>query len=384
MEKKLSNSNELELRITGGVKPRLTGKMGWRVHPTTGEKNNYHTGNDYGMPVGTKLYMPYNGKVIFSGVHGGYGLNIETTPFSNKKRITLLAHLSKVYVKAGDFVQQGTLIALSGGDPKDKPNAGNTTGPHLHLSEGEFKVGEARPYFDASPSGNPMEWQRPEWIRHWDVANNFQKEKDAYTGANPAPSDGKLIPETGYSLKLKRNTNVRTAPSTSAKIVKTLPAGTILPYKAWTKTNGYDWKQLEDGNYIANGSYANNRENAEIIKSTAPKPPLKSNREIANEVKLGRWGNGAERVRRLKEAGYDPVAVQAIVDGDKAPSAPSFKVGDKVRPKQGAKYQNTSSGKTVPAWAAKQVNPIVKIVGNKAHVGGSLNSWLLLSDLVRA
>ena len=35
---------------------------------------------------------------------------------------------------------------------------------------------------------------------------------------------------------------------------------------------------------------------------------------IAKEVIRGKWGNGAERKRRLKEAGYDPVAVQRRVN----------------------------------------------------------------------
>jgi N-acetyl-anhydromuramyl-L-alanine amidase AmpD len=36
--------------------------------------------------------------------------------------------------------------------------------------------------------------------------------------------------------------------------------------------------------------------------------------DIAREVINGRWGNGAERVRRLSEAGYDAAAVQARVN----------------------------------------------------------------------
>ena len=45
--------------------------------------------------------------------------------------------------------------------------------------------------------------------------------------------------------------------------------------------------------------------------STAPKK--KSNEEIAKEVLKGLWGNGAERKKNLVAAGYDPVAVQKIV-----------------------------------------------------------------------
>lgn len=40
----------------------------------------------------------------------------------------------------------------------------------------------------------------------------------------------------------------------------------------------------------------------------------KSNEEIAKEVIAGLWGNGKERNQRLREAGYNPSAVQRIVN----------------------------------------------------------------------
>lgn len=41
---------------------------------------------------------------------------------------------------------------------------------------------------------------------------------------------------------------------------------------------------------------------------------VKSNEELAQEVIHGLWGNGADRVKRLTDAGYDYNAVQKIVD----------------------------------------------------------------------
>ena len=41
----------------------------------------------------------------------------------------------------------------------------------------------------------------------------------------------------------------------------------------------------------------------------------KANEEMAEEVKNGLWGNGEDRYNRLREAGYDPYEIQAIVDG---------------------------------------------------------------------
>ena len=53
-------------------------------------------------------------------------------------------------------------------------------------------------------------------------------------------------------------------------------------------------------------------------KETTPgeEKPLteKTNEDIADEVILGLWGNGAERKQRLEEEGYDYDAIQEIVN----------------------------------------------------------------------
>lgn len=64
------------------------------------------------------------------------------------------------------------------------------------------------------------------------------------------------------------------------------------------------------------------KEEAETIADTAPtkpiqKPqntPLKSEDEIAREIIAGKWGNGAERKKRLTEAGYNYESVQKLVN----------------------------------------------------------------------
>lgn len=48
--------------------------------------------------------------------------------------------------------------------------------------------------------------------------------------------------------------------------------------------------------------------------SSTPKPTLKSNETIAQEVINGAWGNGADRKNRLTAAGYDYSAIQDIVN----------------------------------------------------------------------
>lgn len=48
--------------------------------------------------------------------------------------------------------------------------------------------------------------------------------------------------------------------------------------------------------------------------STPSQPSKKSNEEIAKEVIDGKWGNGEDRKKRLKEAGYNYDTIQAIVN----------------------------------------------------------------------
>ena len=41
---------------------------------------------------------------------------------------------------------------------------------------------------------------------------------------------------------------------------------------------------------------------------------VKSNVEVAYDVLDGRYGNGQDRINKLRAAGYDPTAVQEIVN----------------------------------------------------------------------
>ena len=50
------------------------------------------------------------------------------------------------------------------------------------------------------------------------------------------------------------------------------------------------------------------------VAETPDKTLNKSINEIAKEVLAGKWGNGAERTKRLKESGYDPDKVQKAVN----------------------------------------------------------------------
>ena len=83
-----------------------------------------HQGVDWGVSTGTTVFASSGGKVISAGWNGGYGYSVLIQHPDGRK--TRYAHLSKITVSYGEYVEQGERIGLSG-------NTGNSTGPHLHF-----------------------------------------------------------------------------------------------------------------------------------------------------------------------------------------------------------------------------------------------------------
>ncbi|WP_432106238.1 M23 family metallopeptidase [Streptomyces sp. bgisy091] len=88
-----------------------------------------HSGQDFAVPIGTKVEAAHTGRVVKAGPNGGgdgpaYG-NAIVIKHANGK-YSQYAHLSKIEVKVGDRVKTGDEIARSG-------NTGNSSGPHLHF-----------------------------------------------------------------------------------------------------------------------------------------------------------------------------------------------------------------------------------------------------------
>lgn len=83
----------------------------------------YHTGVDFGGPVGTPIRAPAAGTVVYSDtldLHGqtliiDHGLSVMTGYY----------HLSEIYVGVGDQVTPGQIVAAGG-------STGLSSGPHLH------------------------------------------------------------------------------------------------------------------------------------------------------------------------------------------------------------------------------------------------------------
>ncbi|MEB3265660.1 MAG: M23 family metallopeptidase [Cyanobacteriota bacterium] len=101
-----------------------TSNFGYRLHPVLGSWL-MHSGKDLAAPEGTPVVAALSGRVLSSGVAGGYGLAIEIE-HDRPRRRTLYGHLSELYVKPGDRVRQGEVIGRVG-------STGLSTGPHLHF-----------------------------------------------------------------------------------------------------------------------------------------------------------------------------------------------------------------------------------------------------------
>ena len=87
-------------------------------------RGDYHTGVDFASSVGTKIVAADSGTVSFVGWNGGYGRCLMINHGNGYQ--TLYGHTSRIYVKQGQSVKKGQVIAAVG-------STGNSTGPHVHF-----------------------------------------------------------------------------------------------------------------------------------------------------------------------------------------------------------------------------------------------------------
>lgn len=102
---------------------RVSSDYGYRNSPIFG-KQEFHTGIDIPASYGTPVIASADGKVIFSGTKGGYGLSIMID--HGNGLVTLYAHNSSLIAKVGDVVKKGETVSKIG-------STGWSTGNHLHF-----------------------------------------------------------------------------------------------------------------------------------------------------------------------------------------------------------------------------------------------------------
>ncbi len=94
-----------------------TSDFGWRRY-------RHHYGVDIRLSVGDPVHSAWEGVVRVAHYDGDYGKVVVVR--HNNGLESLYAHLSKLNVKQGDWVEAGSVVGLGG-------STGRSTGPHLHF-----------------------------------------------------------------------------------------------------------------------------------------------------------------------------------------------------------------------------------------------------------
>ena len=198
----------------------LTGKF--RVTCEYKRKGNWAAGWHTGIDMvcdNDKIYSSCDGEVTRTGWDDSYG-NFIVVKNSADGKYHWFCHLSKISVSKGAKVSRTSVIGIMG-------NTGNSTGKHLH-----FEIRNAsNKYADNS---NPADYMGiPNKVGSYDSAN--------YQIGSTNSSNF----STGELKTLARNTNLRSAPTTSASKVLYLANTTLYVLEpACAQADGYTWDKV--------------------------------------------------------------------------------------------------------------------------------------------
>lgn len=103
---------------------RLSSKFGRRRHPILGY-TKMHRGVDFAARPGTPIFAAGDGRVVYAGRKGSYGIYARIR--HNSRYQTAYAHMRALRrgIRRGARVEQGQVIGYVG-------STGRSTGPHLH------------------------------------------------------------------------------------------------------------------------------------------------------------------------------------------------------------------------------------------------------------
>ena len=110
-----------------------------------------------------------------------------------------------------------------------------------------------------------------------------------------------------------------------------------------------------------------------------PKPVVKSVTEVAKEVAAGKWGNGADRKKRLEAAGYNYTEVQNAVNALCGKTAVNTKYYPRYSGKSGSIVTALKSLGITSTFAHR--NKIAKANNIKVYVGTAAQNTKLLNLL---
>ncbi|MBN2158867.1 MAG: M23 family metallopeptidase [Spirochaetes bacterium] len=96
-----------------------------RISSAFGQRGSrFHTGADMPATRGTPIIAVMDGRVLLTGFDRGNGWNVILE--HRDSFYTRYAHCYKIFIKPGDYVKKGQVIALVG-------STGHSTGNHLHF-----------------------------------------------------------------------------------------------------------------------------------------------------------------------------------------------------------------------------------------------------------
>lgn len=123
LTKEISLAQNFSDNFIKPVMGRIVSGFGYRFHPIL-ERYHFHSGIDLKAPYGASIKAASSGRVIFAGWKSGYGRCVIIK--HNNIYKTLYGHLSRIFVREGQFVEKRESIGAAG-------DSGLTTGPHLHF-----------------------------------------------------------------------------------------------------------------------------------------------------------------------------------------------------------------------------------------------------------
>lgn len=187
----LPGNGNIALFFPLSIPEPITSLFGWRVHPIYGDVR-FHSGTDIGAPMGTPVLAAYSGQVAIASLMRGYGLTIVVQHGNDQQ--TLYAHLSEIYVRPGDAIEQGTVIGRVG-------STGNSTGPHLHF---EFRQRTSDGWVAVDP-GHLLETALANFSNNFQLANTKPDGEEALIALKNL-SKASQAAGTAYSVLVKAET----------------------------------------------------------------------------------------------------------------------------------------------------------------------------------